>query len=89
MAGFAVAREPVRDVYFDELLEDGLLGLRLTQRQAEVYKLLAEGLTEKEVANELGVSAKTVNAHKTAVQSKTGAKNTTHVLMMALRSVVG
>ena len=37
---------------------------RLTARQREVLKLIAEGLTTKEIAQKLGVSIKTVKTHR-------------------------
>jgi DNA-binding NarL/FixJ family response regulator len=38
---------------------------QLTPRQSEVLKFIAEGLTTKEIAQTLGLSAKTVDAHRT------------------------
>ena len=42
----------------------------LTDREREVLKLLAEGMSIKEAAARLGVSAKTVDAHKTNLMRK-------------------
>lgn len=42
----------------------------LTDREREVLKLLAEGLSTKEAASRLGLSAKTVDAHKTNLMRK-------------------
>lgn len=42
----------------------------LTDREREVLKLLAEGLSIKQAAARLGVSAKTVDAHKTNLMRK-------------------
>lgn len=42
----------------------------LTPREREILKLLAEGHTGKEVARLLGLSAKTVDAHKTSFMRK-------------------
>ncbi|MFZ0667231.1 MAG: helix-turn-helix transcriptional regulator, partial [Acidimicrobiales bacterium] len=39
----------------------------LTQRQDEVANLAARGMTDSEIANELGISAKTVGHHLEAV----------------------
>ncbi len=43
---------------------------RLTDREKQVLKLIAEGQTHKEVANLLNISSKTVIAHYTNVQEK-------------------
>ncbi|MDH5757045.1 MAG: response regulator transcription factor [Nitrospinota bacterium] len=43
---------------------------RLTDREKEVLKLLAEGASVKEIAVQLGISAKTVGAHQASVHEK-------------------
>jgi DNA-binding NarL/FixJ family response regulator len=42
----------------------------LTSREIEVLKLIAEGLTTKKIAQQLGVSFKTVVAHKSHIMNK-------------------
>jgi LuxR family maltose regulon positive regulatory protein/two-component system response regulator NreC len=37
--------------------------MRVTPRQAEILDLVASGLSDKEIANHLGVSARTVQSH--------------------------
>lgn len=44
----------------------------LTEREKEVLKLVALGLTNKEIGEELGVSIKTVETHKARIMEKTG-----------------
>ena len=43
---------------------------RLTPREREVLQLVAEGLTNREMAARLGVSAKTVDTHRTSLMRK-------------------
>ncbi|MDH5508916.1 MAG: response regulator transcription factor [Nitrospinota bacterium] len=43
---------------------------RLTDREKEVLKLLAEGASAKEIAVHLGISVKTVGAHQTSLHEK-------------------
>jgi DNA-binding NarL/FixJ family response regulator len=43
---------------------------RLTPREAEALQLIAEGKTNKEIAAELGISAKTVEKHRQQVMNK-------------------
>jgi HD-GYP domain-containing protein (c-di-GMP phosphodiesterase class II) len=45
----------------------------LTVREVEVLRLLARGLTNKQAAQELGISPKTVSRHAEAIYSKIGA----------------
>jgi DNA-binding NarL/FixJ family response regulator len=42
----------------------------LTSREAEVLQLIAEGLANKQIAGELGISIKTVEKHRQQVMNK-------------------
>jgi DNA-binding NarL/FixJ family response regulator len=44
----------------------------LTARQAEVLQLIAEGLANKQIAAELGISIKTVEKHRDQLMKKLG-----------------
>ena len=44
----------------------------LTPREEEVLKLIAEGYSAREIANTLGISAKTVESHRTHLMEKLG-----------------
>jgi DNA-binding NarL/FixJ family response regulator len=46
----------------------------LTERQTDVIRLLAEGLTNAEIAARLVVSVRTVDTHVGAILNKLGAK---------------
>ena len=43
---------------------------RLTDRELQVLKLIAEGQSHKEVGETLGISAKTVITHQTNISEK-------------------
>ncbi|MGH2589840.1 MAG: response regulator transcription factor [Actinomycetota bacterium] len=47
----------------------------LTQRERQILALVAEGMAGKQVARQLGISAKTVERHKTRMYSKLGVSN--------------
>jgi DNA-binding NarL/FixJ family response regulator len=47
----------------------------LTAREAEVLRLLADGLTDREIAGSLTVSPRTVETHVSSVLHKLGARN--------------
>jgi two-component system response regulator DctR len=47
----------------------------LTDRQREISKLLAFGRNNKEIANELGISRRTVEDHRSAIYDKLGVRN--------------
>lgn len=55
----------------------------LTAREAEVLVLLAEGLTNREIAQKLYVSAATVKSHVNAICRKLQATNRTHAVATA------
>jgi len=46
--------------------------LELTSRQSEVLQLLAEGFANKQIADELGLSIKTVEKHRQQLMEKVG-----------------
>ena len=49
-----------------------LTGERLTSREIEVLQLLEEGLVNKEIAGQLGISINTIRAHVRTLMVKTG-----------------
>ena len=51
----------------------------LTDRQQQVAEGIAEGLTNEEIANALGISPRTVKAHSDAIKLKLGVKKRRHI----------
>ncbi len=60
----------------------------LTAREREVLKLLAEGKTVRSAADVLGVSMKTVDAHKFNLMRKLGVHNKAELVMWAIQKRV-
>lgn len=60
----------------------------LTPREREVLKLLAEGNTVREAASGLGLSSKTVDAHKFNLMRKLGIHNKAELVMWAIQKKV-
>lgn len=67
---------------------EGLMKLGLTHRQAEVLLRLAQGLTNKEIARQLGVSEWTVRNHVSAILERLDVSNRGRAAMFA-RSLGG
>ena len=57
----------------------------LTPREVEVLTLVAEGRTNQEIANQLVLSVKTVQAHRANVMEKLGLHDVTHLVRFAIR----
>lgn len=55
---------------------------KLSQREAQVLQLLADGLLNKQIAWQLGLSEKTVAAHRARILRKTGAGSLTLLVRM-------
>lgn len=58
---------------------------QLTAREREVFHLIAEGFTTKEVARRLGISVKTAENHRGRVLAKLDVRNTAELVRYALR----
>jgi DNA-binding NarL/FixJ family response regulator len=58
---------------------------RLTPREREVFHLIAEGQTTKEVARRLDISVKTAENHRSRVLDKLDVRNTAELVRYALR----
>jgi DNA-binding NarL/FixJ family response regulator len=62
----------------------GRAGADLTARELEVLKLIAEGLTNSEIADKLFTSKRTIETHRQNIIGKTQAKNTAALIKLAV-----
>jgi DNA-binding NarL/FixJ family response regulator len=60
-------------------------GVRLTRREREVLKLIAEGASAKEVARRLEISPKTVEAHRENLKGKLHVRSTAGMVRWAMK----
>ncbi len=67
-----------------EFIEDSLR--RLTTRENEVLNLLVEGHSSRQIAELLGVSTKTVEAHRSRINDRMRSNDLAHLLRMVLAS---
>ena len=65
---------------------DGKTGYDLlTNREREVLQLIAEGLSNQQIADVLVISVKTVEAHRSHIMTKLHAKHRTDLIRYAIR----
>ncbi|MEN8184821.1 MAG: response regulator transcription factor [Myxococcota bacterium] len=57
----------------------------LSRREREVLLLIVDGMSAREIAERLGISAKTVEAHRTSLMRKLGVRKATELVRYALR----
>ncbi len=58
---------------------------RLSEREREVLSLVAEGCSNKLIAEQLGISERTVKNHLTYIMTKLRAFDRTHAVVTAVR----
>ena len=80
MRAKALAEWPSEDIFPRQRL--------LTARERQVLKLLAEGRTVRSAAETLGLSMKTVDAHKFNLMRKLGLHNKAELVMWAIQKRV-
>lgn len=59
----------------------------LTHRQREISEYLAKGWSNKDVANKLGISRRTVEDHRAAIFDKLGVRNAVELTRKMLGAV--
>jgi DNA-binding NarL/FixJ family response regulator len=57
--------------------------IKLTKREIEIIKLIAEGLTSQEMADKLFISPRTVETHRANLMKKVGVKNAVELVKKA------
>ena len=82
----------VSDVLFAEMVQRGgtsakpdQRGRRLTSREREIVQLLAEGQSNKNIAALLGISLRTVEAHRATLMRKLGLNSLADLVRYAIR----
>jgi DNA-binding NarL/FixJ family response regulator len=79
-----VAREVVSGVMSPSAVEARQPPI-LTEREKEVVRLVAEGLSSREIAERLCISVKTVETHRAHILEKIGAHSTAELIKYAIR----
>jgi two-component system, NarL family, response regulator NreC len=88
MAFFSPAVAQIFQDGFARLRESGSMNDRyelLTDRERQVYQLLAEGNSNKEIANRLNLSLHTVETHRWRIMEKLDLHSTAELVLSAVR----
>jgi DNA-binding NarL/FixJ family response regulator len=60
-------------------------GITLTEREIDIVRLIAEGNSNKQIADELCLSTHTVNTHRKNIMAKLKVNNTAGLVMFAVK----
>ena len=80
------------DIAFSKLklkenaLTDDSLQESLTPREKEVFRVVSQGLTHREIGNLLGISPRTVEVHKGRIMEKLGVKTMAELIKLSLKN---
>jgi DNA-binding CsgD family transcriptional regulator len=61
------------------------MSIELTDREKQVFEMLKLGMSNKQMANRMGISESTVKLHVGKVLKKYGARNSKHLMLSALK----
>jgi DNA-binding NarL/FixJ family response regulator len=61
---------------------------RLTDRELEIFQMIGQGLTTRQIATKLGLSPKTVDAHRERIKQRLELKNVTELTKHAVQWVL-
>lgn len=85
---FAIKKVMENEIYISQEMaskQDEKEGkVKLTKRELQVLELLAEGLTNKEIAEKIFLSKRTVETHRKNLIVKTKSKNTSSLIKYAI-----
>jgi DNA-binding NarL/FixJ family response regulator len=62
------------------------IAIELTEREKEILTLLCKEFTNNEIAEQLFISARTVEGHRNHLLQKTGCKNTAGLVIFAIKN---
>jgi two-component system nitrate/nitrite response regulator NarL len=78
------------DLWFEKSLTDGFRAVRrvrITERESQLVSMLARGLKNKEISNELGITEGTVKVYLSRLFHKSGAKDRLELALQGLKNL--
>lgn len=70
---------------FTDIIRQGQQAGSLTGRERQVLNMIVAGKSNKEIAQQLHISPKTVEKHRGSLMSKLGAKSVAQLMALALK----
>ena len=81
--GMKYFNKEISQLMITDMAIEGEPHKKLSERETEVLVLVSEGKTTKEIADELFVSARTVETHRVNIMKKLGVQNTAELIKKA------
>ena len=75
----------IMEISNPKVLSSRQRAIELTKREEEVLEQICKGLDNKEIADRLFISQKTVEGHKTNLMAKTNTKNAINLMLFAIK----
>ncbi len=70
---------------FQEMIQRGQQAAALTDRERQILNMVVAGKTNKEIAQQLNISPKTVDKHRTSLMTKLDVHSAAQLMMRALK----
>jgi PAS domain S-box-containing protein len=70
----------------EPIIEEPINTDKLSKREVEILDLICSGLTNQEISEQLFISHRTVDTHRSNLLSKTGSKNTAELIVYAIKN---
>ncbi|HXC03437.1 MAG TPA: response regulator transcription factor [Bacteroidia bacterium] len=86
LCGRILARLDMQDADEKSFSETSCYGLNITEREMEIIRMVAEGFSNKEIAEKLFLSTHTVTTHRKNIMSKLQVNNTAGLVLYAVRN---
>jgi two-component system response regulator DegU len=81
-----VSKVMVKGLMRTQKIKPSFNEVRLTEREIDVIRLICKEYTNKEIAEKLFISVRTVDGHREKILQKTKAKNTVGIVMFAVKN---
>ncbi len=80
-----ISRALVKGLLSSNKIRPNFKEVNLSEREIEIIRLISKELTNKEIAEKLFVSVRTIDGHKERILQKTKAKNVIGIIMYAVK----